>query len=77
MLLDCAHNVEGARALVAALSHAKSPATRPIIHLLGGLKSKKAYKLLKALANDPDPYVSADAKQALAGIQLTLIERIF
>jgi HEAT repeat protein len=63
--------------LLDALPHAKDPALRPIIHLLAAMKSQRAYKQLKDLSGSADPYVRADAKQALRGIRAPLIDRIF
>ncbi|MFH0907361.1 MAG: HEAT repeat domain-containing protein [bacterium] len=63
--------------LIHALEHPRNTAMRPVIHLLGQMKSQKAYKLLKALAENPDAYVREDANQALLGIHPTLIDRLF
>jgi len=63
--------------LLAALPGAKAPALRLIIDLIAPLKSRKAYKPLKALLNDPDPYVRDAAAKALANIKPSLKDRLF
>lgn len=64
-------------ALLAALPDAKVPALRAILDLLDPLKSRKAYKPLKALLGHPDPYVREAAAKALAGIKPGLMDRLF
>ncbi len=64
-------------ALIVALPDAKAPALRHLIDLLAPLKSRKAYKPLKALLTDPDPHVREAAEKALEGIRPRLRDRLF
>ena len=63
--------------LLAALPASQAPARRAVVQLLGELQSRRAYRPLKALENDPDPWVRDDVREALGGIRPSLLDRLF